>query len=83
MVVSTQEFQIGRFDIQFTRESAVLNTQPSANNITSADDFWKEPSFSTSSGVRTEITIGLKEITQLRACRLRWLPRPGHSISPM
>jgi hypothetical protein len=41
MVVSTQELQIGRFDIQFTRESAVLNTQPSANNITSADDFWK------------------------------------------
>jgi len=53
MVVNTQEFQIGRFDIQFTRESAVFNTQPSVNNITSADDFWKEPGLSTSAGART------------------------------
>jgi len=53
MVVSTQEFHIGRFDLQFTRESAVLNTQPSANNITSADDFWKEHNLSASAGART------------------------------
>jgi hypothetical protein len=39
MVVSTNELHIGRFNFQFTRESAGLNTQASPNNITSADDF--------------------------------------------
>jgi len=39
MVVRTKELQIGGLDIQYSRESTVLNIQPSPNNITSADDF--------------------------------------------